>query len=99
MPIRFEWDPRKERRNRQRHGISFDEASTVFGDMLSITIPDPDRSDDEQRWVTMGLSHRQRLLVVIHIEEDEKEIVRIISARPADPGERREYEEGPRRKA
>ncbi len=58
MPIRFEWDPRKERRNRQKHGIAFDEASTVFADTLSITIPDPDHSDDEERWVTIGLSPR-----------------------------------------
>ena len=94
MPIRFEWDARKERRNRQRHGVGFDEASTVFADTLSITILDPDHSDDEERCVTMGFSHRQRLLVVVHTEEDEKEIVRIISARPADPDERREDEEG-----
>jgi hypothetical protein len=98
MPIRFEWDPRKERRNRQKHGVGFDEASTVFADTLSITILDPDHSGDEERWVTMGLSHRQRLLAVVHMEDDEKEIVRIISARPADSDERREYEEGPPRR-
>jgi uncharacterized DUF497 family protein len=98
MVIRFEWDPRKERRNRQKHGVGFDEASTVFADRLSITIPDPDHSDDEERWVTMGLSHRQRLLVVVHTEEDEQQIVRIISARPADPDERREHEESYPRK-
>ena len=98
MPIRFEWDPRKERRNRQRHKVGFDEASTVFADTLSITIPDPDHSDDEDRWVTMGFSHRHRLLVVVHTEDDEQETVRIISARPADPDERREYAEGRPRK-
>lgn len=98
MLIRFEWDPRKERRNRERHGIGFDESSTVFADTLSITIPDPDHSDDEERWVIIGVSHRQRLLVVVHTEDDEQQIVRIISARPADPGERREYEEGHPRK-
>jgi uncharacterized DUF497 family protein len=75
MAIRFEWDPRKERRNRQKHGVGFDEASTVFADTLSVTIPDPDHSDDEERWLTMGLSHRQRLLVVVHIDEDEHQIV------------------------
>ena len=58
MPTRFESDPRKERRNLERHGIGFDEASTVFADLLSITIPDPDHSDDEERWVIMGVSHR-----------------------------------------
>ena len=94
MPIRFEWDARKERRNLQKHGVGFDEASTVYAGTLSITIPDPDHSDEEERWVTIGLSHRQRLLVVVHTEDDEQQIVRIISARPADPGERREYEEG-----
>ena len=99
MPIRFEWDARKERRNLQKHGVGFDEASTVFADTLSITIPDPDDSDDDERWVTMGFSHRQRLLVVVHTEQDEQQIVRIISARPPDPGERRDYEEGrPRRR-
>jgi len=98
VPIRFEWDQRKERRNRQRHGVGLDEASTVFADTLSITIPDPDHSEGEERWVTMGFSHRQRLLVVVHTEEDEQQIIRIISARPADPDERREYEEGHPRK-
>ncbi len=98
MPIRFDWNSRKERSNRQKHQVGFDEASTVFSDSLSITIPDPDHSNDEERWVTMGLSHRQRLLVVVHTEEGEKEIVRIISARRADSDERREYEEGHPRK-
>jgi len=98
VPIRFEWDSRKERRNRQRHGVGFDEASTVFADPLSITIPDPDHSEDEERCVTLGFSHRQRLLVVVHTEQDEPQVVRIISARPADPDERREHEEGRRRR-
>jgi uncharacterized DUF497 family protein len=98
MPIRFEWDARKERRDRQKHGVGFDEASTAFADTLSITIPDPDHSDDEDRWVTIGLSHRRRLLVVVHTEDDDEQIVRIISARPADPHERRQHEEGHARK-
>ncbi len=99
MPIRFEWDTRKDRRNLRKHGVGFEEASTVFADRLSITIPDPDHSDDDERWVTIGFSHRQRLLVVVHTEDDEQQIVRIISARPADPDERREYEEsGPRKR-
>src|SRR5438094_10126966 len=92
MPIKFDWDPRKARRNLQKHGIDFDEASTVFADTLSITIPDPDHSEDEERWVTMGLSNRQRLLVVVHTEEEET--IRIISARSADRLEREKYEEG-----
>jgi len=92
MSIKFDWDSRKARRNLRKHGIDFNEASTVFADTLSITIPDPDHSEDEERWVTMGLSNRQRLLVVVHTEEGET--IRIISARPADRLERRKYEEG-----
>jgi uncharacterized DUF497 family protein len=71
--------------------VDFTEASTVFADTLSITIPDPDHSEDEERWVTMGVSNRQRLLVVVHTEEDET--IRII-ARTANRLERRKYEEG-----
>ncbi len=92
MSIKFDWDPGKARRNLRKHGIGFMEASTVFSDTLSITIPDPDHSEDEERWVTMGLSNRHRLLVVVHTEEDET--IRLISARRADPLERRKYEEG-----
>ncbi len=99
MPIRFEWDIRKERRNLKKHGVGFDEASTVFADTLSLTIADPDAADDEERSVTMGFSHRQRLLVVVHTEEDERQIIGIVSARPADPGERKDYEEGRPRKS
>ena len=92
MSIKFEWDPRKAQRNLRKHGVDFSEASTVFADILSITIPDPDHSEDEERWVTMGLSNRQRLLVVVHTEEEE--MIRLISARTADRLERRKYEEG-----
>jgi uncharacterized protein len=92
MSIKFEWDKRKARQNQQKHQVDFTEASTVFADTLSITIPDPDHSEDEERWVTLGLSNRQRLLVVVHTEE--KETIRIISARTADRLERRKYEEG-----
>lgn len=92
MSIKFEWDPRKALRNLRKHEVDFTEASTVFADTLSITIPDPDHSENEERWVTMGLSNRQRLLVVVHTEEGETS--RIISARLADRHERRKYEEG-----
>jgi uncharacterized DUF497 family protein len=92
MPIKIEWDPRKARQNLRKHSIDFNEASTVFADTLSITILDPDHSEDEERWLTMGLSIRQRLLVVVHT--DEGEAIRIISARPANRLERRKYEEG-----
>jgi uncharacterized DUF497 family protein len=92
MPIKFDWEKRKAQDNLRKHRIDFNEASTVFADTLSITIPDPDHSDDEERWVTMGLSNRHRLLVVVHTEEDET--IRIISARRVDRLERRKYEEG-----
>lgn len=90
--MQFEWDSGKARRNLRKHGIDFNEASTVFADTLSITIPDPDHSEDEERWVTMGLSNRHRLLVVVHTEQEES--IRLISARTADRLERRKYEEG-----
>lgn len=73
--------------------MSFEEASTVFEDDLSITSADPDHSDGEHRWVTFGISARKRLLVVSHTEEEE-DIIRIISARPAIRAERKLYEEG-----
>jgi len=92
MAIKFEWDSRKARRNLRKHGIDFDEATTVFADTLSITIADPNHSEDDERWITIGLSNRHRLLVVIHIEEEGT--IRIISARAADRIERRKYEEG-----
>jgi len=92
MGLRFEWNPRKAARNLAKHGVSFDEASTVFADTLSLTIPDPDHSEDEERLVIIGESHRRRLLVVVHVEEDET--VRLISAREADRREREKYEEG-----
>ena len=92
MPIKFEWNRRKAQQNLRKHRVDFTEASTVFADTLSITIPDPDHSEDEERWVTIGLSNRQRWLVVVHTEEEET--IRIISARTADRLERRKYEEG-----
>ncbi len=92
MSIKFEWDSRKARQNLRKHGIDFDEATTVFADILSVTIPDPDHSEDDERWVTMGLSNRHRLLVVVHTEEEET--IRIISVRAADRLERRKHEEG-----
>jgi uncharacterized DUF497 family protein len=91
MGLRFSWDPRKAARNLAKHAVSFDEASTVFADELSMTIPDPDHSGDEERWVIIGQSNRGRLLVVVHIEDDNT--VRIISAREAEKRERVKYEE------
>ena len=91
--MRFVWDPKKAAANSRKHGVSFEEASTVFGDYLGATGADPDHSVVEQRWVTFGVSSRRRLLTVCHTEEEE-DIIRIISARPATPRERKLYEEG-----
>ena len=88
--MRFEWDPAKETRNLQKHGVSFAEASTIFRDALAATIPDLKHSDFELRYVTMGMSLANRLLVVAHSEGIDR--FRIISARPATASERRRYE-------
>ena len=92
MGLRFSWDPRKAAANVRKHGVSFDEASTAFADPLSITVPDPDHSDDDTRFLLVGQSLRHRILVVIHAERSESDI-RLISARPASRRERRIYEE------
>lgn len=91
--MRFEWDPDKEARNLQKHGVSFVEANTVFGDALAATIPDSKHSVLELRFITMGVSSAGRLLVVAHTD-DEEESVRIISARTATTQERKRYESG-----
>lgn len=91
MSLRFEWDPRKATNNLRKHGVSFEEASTVFSDPLSLTIADPDHSEDEERSVILGQSNRLRLLIVVHT--DDGNTVRVISARRAEPRERRKYEE------
>jgi len=89
--VEFEWDAEKAESNLRKHGVSFEEASTVFGDPLARTIIDPDHSDDEVRFLTAGLSQNSRLIVVAHVErEDEK--TRIINARLATSRERRDYE-------
>jgi uncharacterized DUF497 family protein len=82
---------RRARRNLAAHGVSFDEASTVFRDPLSITVGDPLHSEDEDRLVVIGRSHRSNLLVVVHVERGDH--IRIISARPATSRERIAYEE------
>jgi uncharacterized DUF497 family protein len=90
--VRFEWDPRKAAGNVKKHGISFQEAATVFGDPLAITFQDPDHSEEEERQLTFGLSLQKRLIVVSHTQR--KDRTRIISARPMDRKERVIYEEG-----
>ncbi|MBF0239039.1 MAG: BrnT family toxin [SAR324 cluster bacterium] len=86
----FEWDPNKASSNINKHKITFDEASTVFQDTRSLTIDDPLHSWDEERLIIIGMSHKNRLLVVVHTEREDK--VRIISARKATKNERRYYE-------
>ena len=88
--MKFRWDPRKDRENRRKHGVSFEEAATVFADPLAGTIPDPDHSRREHRFVTIGFSSNHRLIVVSHTEEHEN--FRIISAREANSHERKTYE-------
>ncbi len=90
--MQFEWDPAKAAENLAKHGVSFEEAATVFRDTLSVTGEDPDHSVDEERFVIFGVSTTGRLLVVAHTERGDT--IRIISARPATPGERKIYEEG-----
>ena len=90
--MKFAWDPAKDRLNRNKHGVSFTEAATVFDDPMQWTIADPDHSIDESRYLTTGQSSGGRLLIVAHTEEDE--IVRIFSARPTTNAERQVYEEG-----
>jgi len=89
--IVFEWDRRKEAANRRKHGVGFAEASTVFDDPLSITIPDPDHVIDEERLVIIGMSSTRSLLIVVHTIRGER--IRLISARSATNHERRNYEE------
>jgi uncharacterized DUF497 family protein len=91
MSLSFEWDARKAQSNVRKHGVRFDEASTVFADSLSLTIPDRAHSHAEQRFVTIGRSHQGKLRVVVHTDRGDN--IRIISARPASRRERRTYEE------
>jgi uncharacterized DUF497 family protein len=93
LGYRFEWDSRKAAANLRKHGISFLEASTVFGDPLSITISDPDHSGSEARFVDIGLSHQRRLLVVCYIEREGN--IRIINVRRATRLEQKQYESQP----
>jgi len=90
MKSNFEWDEKKADDNLRKHGVSFDEAKTVFNDPFSVTIHDPDHSSDEQRYIDIGLSSKGRLIVVSYTERGEK--IRIINSREATKKEEREYE-------
>jgi uncharacterized DUF497 family protein len=90
--MEFEWDDNKAEHNFANHGVTFHEAATVFGDPLAITFDDPDHSDEEERFLTFGLSHLSRLLVVAHTDREGR--TRIISARQVTRSERKLYEQG-----
>lgn len=90
--MKVEWDPQKAKANLSKHRVSFEEAASALADPMAATGADPDHSVGEERYITFGLSNRQRLLVVIHTEEVSQ--IRIISARTASRGERNLYEEG-----
>jgi uncharacterized DUF497 family protein len=89
---KFEWDPNKADSNRIKHGVSFDEAKSVFYDDRGRLIPDPDSSIYEERFILLGQSSEFKTLIVCHCYRDENESIRIISARKADKGERKQYE-------
>mgnify|MGYP001577765589 CR=1 FL=1 len=91
MKTLFEWDEEKAQANLRKHGVSFEEAQTVFTDPLAMTIPDPDHSIDEARFIIIGESDKKRILVVAHTERKKK--IRLISARKATRAERKKYEE------
>lgn len=92
MNLAITWHPKKARSNRGKHRVTFEEAATVFYDPLSLTIDDPQHSDNEERFIIIGVSTQRRILVVAHT--DEGDVIKIISARPAEPYERKQYEEG-----
>lgn len=92
--IRFAWDESKNRLNKRKHRISFEEAKTVFYDENAIQFPDPDHSQDEDRFLMLGLSRRLRILVVCHCFREDDSVIRIISARKATKKEIERYGEG-----
>lgn len=89
--LRYQWDERKNRANQRKHGVAFEEARTAFLDENARRVSDPDHSIGEDRYILVGLSIRLRLLVVCHSFLESERIIRIISARRADPSERRDY--------
>ena len=89
--IRFEWDPKKAQANLRKHKVSFEDAQSVFSDERALLIDDPDHSEEEDRFVLLGLSQSLRLLVVVHCYRAEGRAIRIISARKADADEQSIY--------
>ncbi|MBK7963380.1 MAG: BrnT family toxin [Bdellovibrionales bacterium] len=90
--MKFNWDPKKAEFNLKKHKVSFEEATTVFFDDLAKITFDPDHSDDEHRQILIGHSHNRRLLFVIHVSIQERNTIRIISARKATKRERKDFE-------
>ena len=92
MPdLRFEWDAKKEKQNRRKHGVSFGEAESIFTDEYALLLDDPEHSAEEDRFVLLGLSARLRILVVVHAYRERRGVIRIISARKAIRKERDIY--------
>ncbi|MDW8326212.1 MAG: BrnT family toxin [Anaerolineales bacterium] len=97
MKLVFEWDAKKAKVNLKKHRISFEEAKTIFNDPLLVTFPDEEHSEAEERFISIGISASNRVLLAIHTEHEEAKdslVIRIISCRRATASERRVYEEG-----
>lgn len=97
MEIIFEWDARKAKTNLEKHKVSFEEAQTIFIDPLLVTFPDEFHSNAEERFTSIGISAKERLLLVVHTEQEElkeRVVIRIISCRKATTSERMVYEKG-----
>ena len=90
MKLTFEWDAAKAENNLSKHGVTFDEAETIFDDAFAVTFPDEEHSQDEARFVILGFSSKARVLIVVYSERDEN--IRIISSRKATKSERKSYE-------
>lgn len=97
VELHFAWDPRKAVENQRKHGVSFQEAETVFTDDFAILIDDPEHSDEEDRFLLLGLSTKLRTLVVVHCYRKADEVIRLISARKATRKERDTYNQRRRR--
>jgi len=95
MELVFDWDENKARRNRETHKVSFNEARTVFNDPFQVTFPDEYHSHQERRFISLGTSSKNRIILVVHTENDEDDaiVIRLISARRATMSERKAYEE------
>ena len=94
MMPRFDWDERKNRANQRKHGVTFEDALTVFADENAMRFPDPDHSVDENRFILLGISYSLRVLVISHCYRENPATVRIISARKADKMEETDYWRG-----